>query len=97
MDERFGTANQTVDDCPARAATLERYFFAARLTQLHKSLRALFDDFDNWTDETLFEAIGDIVGDLAVEGGVMVTCLALRITIALRFSVVRATRTPVTT
>lgn len=65
--------NQTVDDRPALAAALEGHFFAARFAQLHQSLRALFNVFSDWTDETLFEAIGDIVDDLAVEGGVVVT------------------------
>lgn len=62
-----------VEDRPALAAALEGHFFAARLAQLHQALRAIFERFGAWTDETLFETIGDIVDDLAVEGGVMVT------------------------
>jgi hypothetical protein len=69
--------HQTVDDRPALAAALEGHFFAARLAQLHKSLRALFGVFGDWTHETPFEAIGEIVDDLAVEGGVVVTKAAL--------------------
>jgi hypothetical protein len=64
---------QTVDDRPALAAALEGHFFAARLAQLQQALRVIFDGFGAWTDETLFEAIGDIVDDLATEGGVVVT------------------------
>ena len=60
-------------DRPALAAALEGHFFAARLAELHQALRAIFEGFGAWTDETLFETIGDIVDDLAIEGGVMVT------------------------
>jgi len=58
---------------PLSVAALNGHFFEPYLQRLSKALRDLFDGFGAWTDETLFAALGDIVDDLAHDGGVTMT------------------------
>jgi len=60
-------------DRPLSAAALEGHFFEPYLQRLGEALRALFESFGCWTDETLFAALGDIIDDLAHDGGVTMT------------------------
>ena len=62
-----------VEDRPPVAAALDGHFFQPYLPRLRDALRALFEAFDAWTDEILFEGVGDIVEELAGEGGVYMT------------------------
>ena len=62
-----------LEDRPPIAAALEGHYFNRYLPRLREALRDLFEAFGAWTDETLFEVIGDIVDELAGEGGVYMT------------------------
>jgi hypothetical protein len=57
------------DRLPVMAA-LEGHYFLPYLQRLRDGLRVLFESFGAWTDEGAFEVIGDIVDELAGDGGV---------------------------
>ena len=62
-----------VEDRPPLTAAIEGHYFEPYLPRLREALRDLFNTFGAWTDERLFEVIGDIVDELAGEGGVYMT------------------------
>jgi hypothetical protein len=62
-----------LEDRPLIAAVLVGHYFQPYLTRLRDALRSLFDTFGGWTSEAPFEVIGDVVDELAGEGGVYMT------------------------
>jgi hypothetical protein len=62
-----------IEDRPLIAAAHEGHYFQPYLKRLRDALRNLFETFGAWTDETLFAVVGDLVDELAGEGGVYMT------------------------
>ena len=58
---------------PLSAAAVKGHYFQIYLPRLHDAMRTLFESFGAWTGETAFEVIGDIVDELASQGGVSMT------------------------
>ena len=62
-----------LENRPLVAAALEGHYFQPYLPRLRDALRNLFETFGAWAEEALFAVIGDIVDDVAGEGGVYMT------------------------
>jgi hypothetical protein len=61
------------EDRALSVAALEGHWFEPFLDSLRQSLRRIYETFGAWPDELKFEAIGDMVDELASLGGVHVT------------------------
>ncbi|WP_159732641.1 hypothetical protein [Methylosinus sp. Ce-a6] len=65
--------NVAPDEREKTRAALKGHWFAPYFIRLESACKTIWDNFGNWTDQALFEVIGDIVDDVVREGGAVVT------------------------
>lgn len=66
----------SVKDFPKTITALDGHWFAPYFERLQTLLNRVADDYGNWSDQSQFEAIGELVDEIVVEGGVIVSHLS---------------------
>jgi hypothetical protein len=65
--------NLTVDDLPKTKASLDGHWFKPHFERIGAACKSIAEDYGKWTDQTKFEALGDIVDEIVREGGLSVS------------------------
>ncbi|MBT9611907.1 MAG: hypothetical protein IV108_01410 [Burkholderiales bacterium] len=60
-------------DLPKTKAALKGHWFASYFERLGVLCKRIADDYGHWSDQSSFEALGDLADELVVEGGLIVS------------------------